>query len=104
MLLKLKKDSFLKMRFIIQLSCVMLRFPIVLVFSEKHGFSNIPCVNVRAVAKKQRKIFEQMKKLVFLEKIFHATVFLAFKIFRNAYMSRAWSTGNGHLLAPRATR
>ena len=39
MLLKLKKDSFLKIRFIIQLSCVMLRFPIVLVFSEKHGFS-----------------------------------------------------------------
>ena len=51
-LVKLKKDIFLKMRFIIQLSFVRLRFPIVLVFSEKHGFSNIPCVNVRTVAKK----------------------------------------------------
>ena len=70
MLLKLKNDSFLKMRFIIQLNCVVLRFPIVLVFSEKHGFSNIPCVNARAVAKKQRKMFEQIKKFVFLEKSF----------------------------------
>ena len=69
-LFKLKKDSFLKMRVIIQLICVMLRFLIVLVFSEKHGFSNIPCVNVRAVAKKQRKMFEQIKKLVFLERSF----------------------------------
>ena len=75
-------------------------------FLGKAGFSNIPCVKVRAVAKKQRKMFEHMKKLVFLERsfLFHATVFLAFKIVRNAYMSRAWNTGNGHLLAPRATR
>ena len=68
-------------------------------FLGKAGFSNIPCVNVRAVAKKQRKMFEQIKKLVFL-----AGSFFSFKIVRNAYMSRAWNTGNGHLLAPRATR
>ena len=67
MLVKLKKDIFLKLRCIIQLSFVRLRFPIVLVFSEKHGFSNIPCVNVRGVAKQQRKMFEKLKKLVILE-------------------------------------
>ena len=39
-------------------------------FLGKAGFSNIPCVNVRVVAKKQWKMFEQMKKLVFLERSF----------------------------------
>ena len=70
MFFKQKKDSFLKIRFIMQLNYVVLRFSIVLVFSEKHGFSNIVCVNARAVAKKQRKMFEQIKKFVFLEKSF----------------------------------
>jgi hypothetical protein len=39
-------------------------------FLGKAGFRNIPCVNVRVVAKKQWKMFEQMKKLVFLERSF----------------------------------
>ena len=84
----------------------MLRFPIVLGFSEKHGFNNIPCVNVRAVAKKttENVLADEETRVSRKEFLFHTTVFLAFKIVRNAYMSRVWNTGNGHLLAPRATR
>ena len=106
MLVKLKKDIFLKLRCIIQLSFVRLRFPIVLVFSEKHGFSNIPCVNVRGGCQATTENVWEVEETSDSrnEFFFHATVFLAFKIVRNAYMSRAWCTGNGHPLAPRATR
>ena len=101
---KTEEVAFLKIRCIVKLDFLKLRFWTILVFSETHGFDRNVCLDVWTVVNNQQKMFESEKDVSRNGMFVHATVFLTFNTVRNAYMSRIWCTGNRHLLAPIASR
>ena len=74
---KLKKVSFLKIRFIMQSEVEIYKCSSVL---RKNGFNRMPCFNVRAVAPEQRKMFEKLKNNVSRNENFMQLCFLSLSL------------------------